>query len=274
MSNKKIIATLTSFPFRVPMIHQVIETILNQTVQPDKIVLYLADEQFPDRKLPQTLTEITRNVDKFEIRWCSRDIRSYKKLIPALTDFPDDIIITFDDDILYPDEIIEKLINKHKEYPDAICGYRIRHVSIRFNKVLKYKRWKRYKNKFRLSFWYGPKPKFRNLATTGGGTLFPPQSLHPEVFREEVFMNLCPTTDDLWFWAMAILNGTKIVPAGVPLNLTFIEEMQGEALLHDNVRGQGLNDKNVKKILTEYPEVRKRLLQSVGVSNFLRKKSS
>lgn len=242
----------------MPTVHHVIETILNQSVQPDKIILYLADEQFPGRKLPQTLIDLAKN-DKFEVRWCTHDIKSFKKLIPALIEFPDDIIVTFDDDILYPPNIIERLMAKHRKYPHAICGCRIRLITAKKDDVGRYKTWKRYK-RLRLLL-LGDKPRFRNLATTGGGTLFPPYSLHPEVFRDDVFMDLCPTTDDLWFCAMAILNGTKTVPAGRSLKITLVEEAQTEALANDNMRGKRLNDKNMKKILDAYPEVKSRLIK-------------
>ena len=43
-----------------------------------------------------------------------------------------------------------------------------------------------------------------------GGVLYPPGSLYKDVLNEELFMKLCPTADDIWFWSMAILNNTKI----------------------------------------------------------------
>lgn len=258
MENKRIIASLTSYPARMSTVHRVIETILSQTVQPDKIILYLADEQFPDRELPQTLIDLAKT-GKFEVRWWPQDIRSFKKLIPALTEFPDDNIVTFDDDILYPPNIIERLVEKHRKYPNAICGCRIRLIKTKNGDVRSYKKWKRYK-RLRL-FLLGDKPRFRNLATTGGGTLFPPHSLHPDVFRDDIFMKICPTTDDLWFCAMAILNGTKTSAAGRSARITVIEEAQFEALSDDNMRGKRLNDVNMKNILDTYPKVRARLLK-------------
>ena len=73
-------------------------------------------------------------------------------------------------------------------------------------------------------------------------------------------MNLCPTTDDLWFCAMAILNDTKTAPAGSSEKITVIEESQTEALMYDNTQGKKLNDKNMKNIIDAYPEVRTRLI--------------
>ena len=96
--------------------HLAIQTILNQTRRPDLTVLYLATEEFPRKEddLPRELLALRS--DRFEIRW-TKNIRSYKKLIPALKDFPDDIIVTFDDDLIYPNVLIERLLVGYKEHP-------------------------------------------------------------------------------------------------------------------------------------------------------------
>jgi hypothetical protein len=253
MENVKIIASLTSFPFRISTVYRAVESILNQTVRLDKVILYLADEQFPEHNLPEDIVRLMREKSEFEVRWWPHDIKSYKKLVPALIEFPDDIIITFDDDILYPPDIVERLIRKHRKYPSAVCGCRVRRIAVKKGKVGLYKEWRRYKA--RHLFLLGAYPKFGNLATTGGGALFPPHSLHPEAVRDDIFMELCPTTDDLWFWAMAVLNNTRTAPAGKCYRINIMEEAQAEALANDNVRGKSLNDSNMKKILERYPNV-------------------
>lgn len=62
-------------------------------------------------------------------------------MIPALKEFPDDNIVTFDDDILYPPNIIERLIKKHQKYPHAICGCRIRLITTKNGilEIMKYR---------------------------------------------------------------------------------------------------------------------------------------
>ncbi len=250
----RTIASLTSFPARIPTIHIVIETILNQTVLPDKIVLYLADEQFPGRDLPASLTNLAQDDSIFEIRWCPRDIRSFKKLIPALTEFPDDIIITLDDDILYPPNIIEHLVKKHRRYPKAVCGCRVLRVGAKNKKVNKHRTWKIYRGirPYYLGMW----PRLNNLAASGAGTLFPPHCLHPDILREDIFMELCPTTDEIWFWAMAVRNGTKTAPAASAYGLKLVSGSQEEALWQVNTKGEFLNDVSMGKILEAYPEVK------------------
>jgi hypothetical protein len=46
------------------------------------------------------------------------------------------------------------------------------------------------------------------LFPTGvGGVLYPPHSLAEEVFHVDAFQRLCPFADDIWFKAMALLQG-------------------------------------------------------------------
>ena len=194
---QRVIASLTSWTKRISSVHLAIQTILAQTRQPNLTVLYLADSEFPNREkdLPKELTALVSK--KFEIRW-TKDIKSYKKLIPALKDFPDDTIITFDDDILYDRRLVEILIDEYVKAPQYIHCHRVTNISFDDNGEIK------------LSHIPYSEPTYLNKLSGGGYTLYPPHSLHEEVLREEKFMKLAPTSDDIWFWLMGVLNGYKV----------------------------------------------------------------
>jgi hypothetical protein len=59
------------------------------------------------------------------------------------------------------------------------------------------------------------------LFPTGtGGVLYPPHCLHEEVHNVEAFCQLCPSADDVWFKAMAMLNNVpcrKVLPHYRPI---------------------------------------------------------
>ena len=74
-----VIVSLTSYPGRINIVYRTIKTILTQTFKPDRVILWLSDEQFKGIPLPNNLTELEQY--GLEIRWC-QDIKSYKKLIP------------------------------------------------------------------------------------------------------------------------------------------------------------------------------------------------
>ena len=126
----KIILSLTTFPDRINSVSKTIKTLLNQTLKPDKVILWLASEQFPkkEQELPKDLLEL-KNFG-LDIKWCE-DIKSYKKLIPSLIEFPNDIIITFDDDIYYPFDTVEKLYNSYLKNPDCIHTNRAKRFYIK-----------------------------------------------------------------------------------------------------------------------------------------------
>ena len=100
-SKPQVVVSLTSFPQAIPYAVGAIRSILNGSVLPHRLVLYLTFSQFGDAGLPEELIGISRENPVFEIRNYDRDIRSYRKLIPALIDFPEAIIVTVDDDVHY-----------------------------------------------------------------------------------------------------------------------------------------------------------------------------
>lgn len=256
MDNKpKIIVSLTSFPAALPYAVKSIQSILNGTLLPDKIVLYLDTLKFPDRIVPKELEDLRINNPIFEIRFDPRDIRSYKKLIPALEDFPDDIIVTVDDDINYHKNLLRDLVKVHKQLPNSIVAHRVR--KIKLDKP--YGKWRKYK-------WYDfifKKFHFTHLAlqTGVGGVLYPPHSLDKEMLKPEIFTKLAPTTDDIWFWAAAVSHGTYVVP--VPFGKTRALEVgkPGELSLKTiNVNpNDDRNRKAFDKVLEYYPYIKEKL---------------
>ena len=252
--DKKLIVSLTSFPERLYDIHFCIYSILNQTIKPDEIILWLATNQFPngEKDIPQDVS----NLKKFglKIKWYD-DIKSYKKLIPALEEYPNDLIITADDDLFYPKNWLESLYEEHKQNPNYIICQRSRKISFNKDSSFKsYDEWKFNDGEIKESFF--------NFSTNGAGSLFPPHSLYSDVFNKKLFEKLCPNADDIWIWAMAVLNRTKI--KGVKDNMTKLTyvnlarelDIINEKTLYSSNVGGG-NDLQLKNILDYYPDIMK-----------------
>ena len=130
MQKQQIIVSLTSFPQALPFCFQAIRSILEGSVLQDKIVLYLTAQQFPSGKIPSYLEDLLTLNTFFEVRFYNQVIRSYTKLIPAIQDFPNDIIITIDDDVRYHKNMLKHLLSRHKKHPNAIIGHRIRRIKL------------------------------------------------------------------------------------------------------------------------------------------------
>jgi len=252
--DKKLIVSLTSFPERLYDIHYCIYSIFNQSIKPDEVILWLASEQFPngENDIPQNVL----NLKKFglKINWCE-DLKSYKKLIPSLLKYPNDLIITADDDLFYPNDWLELLYEEHKKNPDYIICQRSRKISLNMDGSFdEYNDWELNVGE--------TEPSFINLSTNGAGSLFPPNSLYKDVCNDILFERLCPTADDIWVWAMAILNKTKIKSVKNNIvQLTYINLarelniINEETLYSSNFKGG--NDLQLKQILDYYPDILK-----------------
>lgn len=206
MSKQQIIVSLTSFPAAIPYAAQAVQSILNGSVLPDKVILYLTFSQFGESGIPQELQKLANDNSRFEIRDYPRDIRSYRKLIPALSDFPDAIIVTIDDDVAYHKNMLRDLLRLHEQMPQAILAHRAK----RMKPDEPYRKWKKYR-------WYHFLLKkihtsFKNIQTGVGGVLYPPHSLKKEMMNVELFTELAPTTDDIWFWAAGVANDIPVIP--------------------------------------------------------------
>jgi len=194
--DNEIIVSLTTYDRRLYEAYLAIESIMQQSMKPNRIVLWLADEM-KNENIPQVL----RNQQKrgLEIRYYN-DIKSFLKLIPSLKEFPSAVIITIDDDNLYHFELVENLVNAYRKNPDFIYCTRMRRIKLLHKRKLeKYSKWS---NNY-------PHPGISPLNFPLGveGVLYPPHCFNQEIFNEKVFTDICKYQDDVWFKAMALLNG-------------------------------------------------------------------
>lgn len=241
---ENIIVSLTTYGKRLKQVYLTIESIMLQSVKPNKIVLWL-DHSFNGKRLPGFLY---KQMDRgLEIKFCD-DLRSYKKLIPALSEYPNDIIITIDDDLLYNPNLLENLIYEYINNKKTILfsrGHKIK--LLKNNEIAPYNKWEKCINYLNLSTL--------NFPTTGGGTLFSKRFFNEEVFNETIFMDICPTADDIWFKAMSLQNGVmcKKVETISPKGEEYIEntEMQDIGLHRTNIT-KGANDIQIKAVFDKY----------------------
>ena len=123
---RKIIASLTSYSARIHIVPYIIASILKQAIKPDKIILWLGREKFPDEKLPKIFDKLKACGVEIKFR---EDIGPHTKYFYAMQEYPEDIIITFDDDTIYRDFIIEKLYKAYAEHPSCVAAMRSRRIT-------------------------------------------------------------------------------------------------------------------------------------------------
>lgn len=246
---EQLIVSLTTFPARIDGIHYVIETLLMQTVKPDKVILWLANDQFPDRKLPENLTCLERY--GLTISWC-RDLRSYKKLIPTLLNYPDAVIITADDDMYYHSKMVERLYKAYLKESNYIHCHRVTKFVMKDDKFAT------------VAGGYDiyPHPSYLHKLTGGSGCCYPPHSLYKDITDDSLFMTLAPTNDDIWFWLMAAMNGMRCnVVKHSCTALYFVKGSQSESLNSINDKGEKLFWKQFQNMLDYYPQIEPLLIK-------------
>lgn len=249
---RRVIVSMTSIPSRIDTTWIAIESILRQNYRPDKIILWLGESPFKGVKLPEKLLQQRKR--GLEIRFCE-DIGPYTKIIYTLEEYQNDFIITVDDDIIYAESMIRKLIETYREHRKCICAHRTHLVRLKRDGMpVRYSNWVWYPMRQKSGKGMGYIPGGENFLTGVGGVLYPPHSLYKDVLKRELFLKLSPKADDIWLYIMALLNGTDIVNVkGIYGNILAIdsEKSQKVALMKQNV-GRGRNDEYLSNVLKYY----------------------
>jgi len=239
--SSQVIVSLTTYGKRLFEVYLTIESIMQQTTKPNRIILWL-ENGLKNELVPKLLER--QQARGLEILYF-KDIKSYKKLIPALRMFPNDYIITIDDDVIYECDMIENLIRSYKKAPGYVYANRIRRMTINNDGSLaEYKTWKLTKEPMKDSVF--------NIPTGVGGVLYPPHCFAEEVFNENVFMDICGRADDIWFKAMCLFNGmqSRLTQTHEPVYYEN-ESVQDTALYKTNV-GNADNDKQLSAVFEKY----------------------
>ena len=240
------IVSLTSYDKRVYKVTPyALHSLFNQTEMPDKIVLWLDHS-----------TKIHKNLKRYinaglEIKFCD-DLKSYKKLIPSLTEYPNDVIITTDDDIYYDKDWFKLLKESYLSEPKKIHCHVAHEICLDENKqIIPYVEWRRHicsiENAKRL------------FPTGNGGILYPPKIFIGEIMNIEKFQHIAPTADDIWFWAMAHVSGCEYKLVKNNINKVIGIGYSNDKLTVINVF-QGQNDEQIKNIIKEYPKIYESIL--------------
>ncbi len=194
----------------------------------------------------------------FEIR-SVRDVGPHTKLLYALKEFPDHRLITIDDDIVYPVNMIQSLLAGHEKFPDAIVANWARELSFDANGEVLGIRKGRLLTPPTLESDIEQAEEFKHVATLEAfpygtsGVLYPPGCFDELVFDERAFHRLCPKEDDIWFKACSILKGTKVVTTNLGTNPVHhcLSGSQDISLRHFNHTEAAKNESQMRKVFRE-----------------------
>ncbi len=205
-----LIVSLTSYPERIESVKIVLDCLYKQSLQADRIILWLAEDEFPNKEkdLPTSMQQ-DLDVGRFILRWCD-NIGSHKKYFYAMQEYPEDIIVTVDDDAYYHPNVLEKLMETYAIYPDAVAA--LTTYMPRFDSKM---------NPLPIHQWLFDfneihAPSMLLMASGVGGVLYPPHSIDKRIFDKQFILENCSAEgrifgDDILLKAGEMLKGTPVI---------------------------------------------------------------
>lgn len=272
-STNDIIVSLTTIDSRIHSVTKTIRSILYQSLNAKEIRLYISSEGYlldqgikPD-KIPRELLNMQKK-GKLKIIY-TENIGPYRKLLPILKENIDKniIVITADDDVVYPYDWIEELINGSIKWPNSVIAYRA--WQMQFNeekKIIPYNTW--HKHGLVSSTGSQDINSFRTFATGKDGVLYKPHFFNSLVFDSK-YKEICPTGDDIWFKFMTLINDADVRIVKSKLSHTDFKISQNSTSLWDINSKQNQkfnNDTQIANVLIFLkPELEMKIKKNLGL---------
>lgn len=233
-----VIISLTSFPPRYASLYKTLRSLLDQTMQADGVILWIAEGDMA--ALPANVLDLQRY--GLTVRTCD-DLRSFKKIVPALMEFPDAAIAIADDDVYYAPDWLETLARTTDNSGKTVAARYTLLAQVGDDGAAKpYDDWPEETRPGAGSGSHG------QVFPVGiGGVLYPPGSLDARVTDQATFMTLCPRGDDVWLYWMSRRAGSSHRHAGGRYEMTMWPFSQKVALKHHNVDNNG-NDYQIRAV--------------------------
>ncbi len=167
---------------------------MQNKVLPDRIVIVI--NSYDANNTPQ----MYKDNPLIEIIYSDVDIKGHNKYYHTMLKYPDSVIITIDDDVIYPSTFIEDCINAYNNSPSTINAGRVHKIKYDNGKMLSYKLWDWESQETEASY---------DLFFTGvGGVVYP-----PGVFKDDLNLELIKeyiNVDDILLNYLCRKQGIKI----------------------------------------------------------------
>jgi hypothetical protein len=221
-----------------------LQSVLRQSVRADRTILWIAHADMP--LLPKDVIDL--RAAGLEIR-ATDDMRSYKKILPALDAFPQAFICTADDDVYYWPTWLEELVKGHLVEGPEMTGrlvtcYRAHEITRdAHGRFLPYKDW--------AQDAFDRKRSTLLFPTGIGGVLYPPGMLAHTCDDRGAAFTLCPHNDDIWLYWIGRRNGATYKIVRRRREFVLWRGAEDQALWHSNLALDG-NDVQIRKVAERY----------------------
>lgn len=194
---------------------ETLQSITAQTQLPDNCFIflsetpYLLDSGFTNRNVGSQLSEFLKLNPLFELRWCP-NTGPFRKLLPLLEEkFDEDcLIITIDDDTVYTETLVEKIVDDFNRYKCCASNWALTLHHPGDVRGLNYE-----------NFAYPVSNYLYNFHLGKGGVAYHPSFFNKTrniMFDDALIKGTCPTNDDVWFNFMRIANGVSCHSDNIP----------------------------------------------------------
>lgn len=244
-----VVVTLTTYHLRFEQAKISIESILQQKTNVAFAVhLYLSrsDLDILGNNALSSLDSLKKR--GLRVTVVDENLRSYKKLVYALAEYPEKTLVTADDDVCYPRYWLDQLLQTSQRFPHAVVCFRGHRLSVdRAGELHSYGEMMQ-GDVASLAL----RPSYSLMPTGVSGILYPLGSLADIAVDKEMFLRLAPSADDVWFKVAAMLKGTKAILVS-PRNRHFphVPGSQDDSLFELNVAG-GRNDVQMAACFSEF----------------------
>lgn len=261
----KIIVNITTWTKRDWCLYPMLKNLKQQTLHPDKIVLWLSEEEYDKDKLPQSIQKCIDEKLLTDVMWVKNNTKGHKRY-DCFKHFNDCYNILLDDDILYKPSFIEELVNEAKKHQNCVTVYSSYSVEYDGVKITRGQ--------------YIKEPSHKNNFIAGRCCfpphIFPFDAYENEKLRNEYVLNC----DESWYRPFFIKHDIKInvMRQWDNSHYPIIGGSQDECLwnLNGKVMQNGMRDKernfyNAIKI-THTETICKKIWKNIGIYNYELKK--
>ncbi len=191
--------SLTTYGHRLGLVFYTIESIGLGSRKPSRITLWLQDGEAVSSP-PATLRRLQARGLEIGLSEALGPHTKYYPYVAREEEFATPLV-TADDDVLYPRDWLERLIEAYEAHPSAIHCHRARRIGMRNNRFLPYKDW---------GLCSSTSPSHLNFILGVSGVIYPPAFQQHLKRLGRSFEHCCPRNDDIGLTVNALRAGFKI----------------------------------------------------------------
>ncbi len=244
---KEIIVSMTSFPPRMNTIRWTLESVIRQSMKPNRIEIWLCEEEFPDREIPEVLKEFEKK--GVEVFFTPLNLKPHKKCFHTAQHHKNSIIITLDDDILYSEDVVKRLYEGYlqSDRHSVICELAHEMLLTEDGRLKRYEEWNCEAKGIK-----GPSNML--MAIGAGGILYPAGFFSDDYFDMKAIKDCCLMADDLWLKFVGIRNQYPVLKTKrYAKNVYCVKGSQAVSLSEKN-NGKGQNNISLSRLVEKYKD--------------------